>query len=241
MLYDLRISPEQLHAAGEWVEHQRGEQFADVELVLLTDGVLAVEQGDDNAAWDRDGNSRDEVFQTDGPLVSRREGLQAQPVSVHVVEVFERTDGTYVFADLDDAKAFEATVNGDGNLSQGAACYRTEETVCDHAVALKLIGAEHEATSEAEAASLENGTPVTTYAWKKGEDAPYPDKLECVEYTVYPTDLDEFGAKIDIPGAVPSKRKLWVGLDPDVGAVNVDAGRERLESEGWEVTDWGAA
>src|SRR3954468_8067125 len=30
---------------------------------------------------------------------------------VHVVDVNERTDGAYVFADLDDARAFEATIN----------------------------------------------------------------------------------------------------------------------------------
>jgi hypothetical protein len=33
-------------------------------------------------------------------------------------------------------------------------------------------------------------------------------------------------------GAVPG--------DYSVGCVNVDAGRERLEDLGWEVTDWGA-
>jgi hypothetical protein len=154
---------------------------------------------------------------------------------VHVVNVEERTDGYYVFTDLEDAQAFEATVNGDRDLSLNSACYRTEEVVCDHAGALKLIAAECEATPEAEAASLETGTPVATHAWRKGEDAPYPDKLECVEYVCYAGDSEEGD------GQRPTKVSLWVGLNPDNGSVNVDAGRERLESEGWEVTDWGAA
>jgi hypothetical protein len=151
---------------------------------------------------------------------------------VQVVNVEERTDGYYVFADLDDARAFEATVNAsDPPTFVVSRCYRTEEVVCDHADALKLIAAECEASAEAEVASLESGVPVTTHAWKRGEDAPYPEKLETVEYTVYPTG----------GGDGPHKIVLWVGLNPDNGSVNVDAGRERLESEGWEVTDWGAA
>jgi hypothetical protein len=154
---------------------------------------------------------------------------------VQVVNVTERTDGFYVFADLDDAKAFETTVNGDRDVSLGSACFRTEEVVCDHADALKLIAAECEASEEAIAFSLESGVPIATRAWKKGESAPYPDKLLGVEYTVYTA-----GGKED-DGQRPRKRFLWVGLDPEVGAPNVDAGRERLESEGWEVTDWGAA
>src|SRR4051812_25367914 len=60
---------------------------------------------------------------------------------VHVVDVFDRTDGTYAFADLDDAIAFEATVNG-GSVSTGSLCYRTEEVICNHADALKLIASE---------------------------------------------------------------------------------------------------
>jgi hypothetical protein len=98
--------------------------------------------------------------------------------------------------------------------------------------------AECEATRRPIAFSLESGTPVATHAWKKGEDAPYPDKLECVEYTVY-TDRGRQGGHSR--RSAEQAFKLWVGLDPEVGAVNVDAGRERLESEGWEVTDWGAA
>jgi hypothetical protein len=154
---------------------------------------------------------------------------------VQVVEVHDRDDGTYVFADLDDARAFEATVNGVSDVSLSSACYRTEETVCDHADALKLIAAECEASAEAEAASMESGTPVATHAWRQGEDAPYPDKLEAVDYVVYRPD----GGEGD--GQKPRKTTLWVGLHPEMGCVNIDAGRERLESEGWEVTDWGAA
>jgi hypothetical protein len=56
-----------------------------------------------------------------------------------------------------------------------------------------------------------------------------------VEYVVYQPD----GGEGD--GQKPRKTTLWVGLHPENGSVNVDAGRERLESEGWEVTDWGAA
>jgi hypothetical protein len=72
--------------------------------------------------------------------------------------------------------------------------------------------------------------PTTDRAYKRGEDA--PDGLECVEYTVYPKGSEEGD------GTPARKRLLWVGLHPDVGCVNIDA---RLESEGWEVTDWGAA
>jgi hypothetical protein len=162
---------------------------------------------------------------------------KAGPASefVHVVEVHDRDDGTYVFADLDDARAFETAVNADANVEYAARCFRSETPVCDRADALKLIAAECEASAEAEAASLESGTPVATHAWRKGEDAPYPDKLEAVEYVVYQPD----GGEGD--GQKPRKTTLWVGLHPENGSVNVDAGRERLESEGWEVTDWGAA
>jgi hypothetical protein len=161
---------------------------------------------------------------------------------IHVVEVSERGDGTYVFADLDDARAFEATVNaGDLPTFVVPSCSRSEQVVCDHTLALKLIAAECEATPEAEAASLESGVPVATHAWKKGEDAPYPDKLEAVRYVVYPTDLDKFGQRILRTAGPRREIVLWVGLDTEMGCVNADAGRERLESEGWEVTDWGAA
>jgi hypothetical protein len=161
------------------------------------------------------------------------EALSERATSVHVVDVHDRDDGTYVFADRGDAKAFEATVDSQPFGSE-ASCFRREEVVCDHADALKLIAAECEAGPEAEAASLESGTPVATHAWKKGEDAPYPDKLEAVEYTIYPTaEGDE--------NLIPGKVVLWVGLHPEMGCVNVDAGKDRLEAEGWEVTDWGAA
>lgn len=161
--------------------------------------------------------------------------LAEKTAYVHVVDVFDRTEGTYVFANLDDAAAFEATVNGDRAVSMGSACYRTEEPIFDdRADALKLIAAECEATSEAEAASLESDTPVAMYAWKKGDDAPYPDKLLCVEY--YATASEQTDED-----AIPRAIRLWVGLNPENGSVNVDAGRERLEAEGWEVTDWGAA
>jgi hypothetical protein len=75
--------------------------------------------------------------------------------------------------------------------------------------------------------------PVTDKAYARGEDA--PEDLLCVEYVVYPADSEEGD------GERARKRCLWVGLDPDVGAPNVDAGRERLEAEGWQVTDWAAA
>lgn len=84
---------------------------------------------------------------------------------VNVVEVHEHSDGTYVFADLDDARAFEATVDaGDPPTFVVPSCSRIEEVVCGHADALKLIAAECEATPEAEAASLESGVPVAAHA-----------------------------------------------------------------------------
>jgi hypothetical protein len=153
----------------------------------------------------------------------------ASTAFVQVVEVHDRDDGTYVFADLDDARAFETTVSSQPFGSE-ASCYRSETSVCDHADALKLIAAEYEASAEAEAASLESGTPVTTHAWRKGEDAPYPNKLEAVQYICHA-----------VGGHLQRKIVLWVGLHPDNGSVNIDAGRERLEAEGWEVTDWAAA
>jgi hypothetical protein len=64
--------------------------------------------------------------------------------TVHVVEVFGRSDGTYVFADFDDAVAFEKAVNGDSDTSMGARCIRQEEVVCDHELTLKLIEGERE-------------------------------------------------------------------------------------------------
>lgn len=73
----------------------------------------------------------------------------------------------------------------------------------------------------------------TDRAYARGEEA--PDGLEAVEYVVYPASSEEGD------GARPRKITLWVGAHPDQGHVNVDAGRERLESEGWQVTDWGAA
>jgi hypothetical protein len=70
------------------------------------------------------------------------------PDYVHVVEVLGREDGTYVFADLDDARAFEETVNGDPTAGASRRCFRHEEVVCDHADALKLIEAEREEVDE---------------------------------------------------------------------------------------------
>lgn len=60
---------------------------------------------------------------------------------VHVVEVFDRADGIYVFADHDDAVAFAAAVDGDSTSTR---CFRREEAVCNHEDALKLIESEKE-------------------------------------------------------------------------------------------------
>lgn len=63
---------------------------------------------------------------------------------VHVVEVFDREDGIYVFADVDDAIAFEEAVNADVDTSTGSRCFRREEVVCNHDDTLKLIESERE-------------------------------------------------------------------------------------------------
>jgi hypothetical protein len=70
--------------------------------------------------------------------------LIARPQFVHVVEVFDRTDGIYVFADPDDAKDFEDAVNGDRDVSLGSNCSRNEEIVIQHADAHVVIDAERE-------------------------------------------------------------------------------------------------
>jgi hypothetical protein len=75
--------------------------------------------------------------------------------------------------------------------------------------------------------------PVTEQAYRAGE--PAPDGLEAVEYTVVRAESEE------ADGWMRRKIVLWVGLHPDMGCVNIDAGRERLEEEGFEVLDWGAA
>jgi hypothetical protein len=161
-------------------------------------------------------------------------GALAEPrMFVHVVDVRGRDDGIYAFADPEDAQAFEATVNADADTAMGSNCWRTEEAICGRDDALKLIAAECEASPEAERESLNSGIPVATRAWAEGEDAPYPDKLKAVKYVCYRTDEDESDK--------PWTFTLLVGLDPEYGAPNVDAGRERLEAEGWEVTDWAAA
>jgi hypothetical protein len=68
--------------------------------------------------------------------------MSQQQQEIYVVNVVDRTDGVYVFANHDDAVAFEAAVNDSSGLQ--SACYRTAEVVCDHAGALKLIAAEAE-------------------------------------------------------------------------------------------------
>jgi hypothetical protein len=75
-------------------------------------------------------------------------------------------------------------------------------------------------------------TPITNDAYRRGE--PAPEGLLAVEYTVYPDWSEEDD------GVQPRTITLWVGLCEE-GAPNVDAGRERLEEEGWQVSDWGAA
>jgi hypothetical protein len=81
------------------------------------------------------------------PITGQMSGMPAAipaNATVHVVEVFDRTDGVYVFAEHDDAVAFEDAVNGDHDTSLGSLCSRHEEVVCDHELALKLIEAERE-------------------------------------------------------------------------------------------------
>lgn len=91
-----------------------------------------------------------------------------------------------------------------------------------------------DATEQARASSAESGVPVSTQAWKRGEEGA-PEKLLAVEYTVYT------GGSQEGDGERPRKITLWVGLDPDQGAPNVDAGSERLQAEGLQVSDWAAA
>jgi hypothetical protein len=80
------------------------------------------------------------------------------------------------------------------------------------------------------AESREHDIPVTDHVWTRNEAA--PNKLLGVEYTMYPLG--------DPESARARTRTLWVGLDPMSGGPNVDAGRARLEREGWEVTEWAA-
>jgi hypothetical protein len=96
----------------------------------------------------------------------------------------------------------------------------------------QAAGLEHEPSKEAIESWRESQVPILTTAYTRNE--PAPENLLCVEYTFYSADSEEGD------GERPKKRKLWVGLDPDHGAPNIDAGRERLEEEGWEVTEWGA-
>lgn len=68
------------------------------------------------------------------------------PTYVHVVEVFGR-DEVYLFADLDDAIAFEEAINAGHNGYDGTVwyrCSRREEIVCDHETTVKLIESERE-------------------------------------------------------------------------------------------------
>lgn len=67
MLHDLRITAEQLHAAGEWVADNRGENFAAVEL-LADDRMLLISQGDDRAAFDTDGSPGSDEYLAAAPL-----------------------------------------------------------------------------------------------------------------------------------------------------------------------------
>jgi hypothetical protein len=76
--------------------------------------------------------------------------------------------------------------------------------------------------------------PVTDKAYARGEEA--PEDLLCVEYVVYPADSEEGDRRAGFLAHACGSG--WIS---DVGAPNVDAGRERLEAEGWQVTDWAAA
>jgi hypothetical protein len=84
------------------------------------------------------------------------------------------------------------------------------------------------------ALEIESDVLISDRAFKRGEKTP-GGELFAVDYTVYSNESEEGD------GERPRIITLWVGLDPDIGAVNVDAGRALLESDGWQVTDWGAA
>ena len=94
-----------------------------------------------------------EAFRAHGKAVWTRRGIAValaaayaveQSPPVHVVEVFDRTDGIYVFADLDDAIAFEDAVNRDSDTTFESRCFRREEVICNHEDTLKLIESERE-------------------------------------------------------------------------------------------------
>lgn len=68
MLYDIRITPEQLKAAADWA---LGLHMADVEL-YADDRMLIAEQGDERMAWDTGGEPASEEYLAICPL-DRRE------------------------------------------------------------------------------------------------------------------------------------------------------------------------
>jgi hypothetical protein len=92
-------------------------------------------------SWEPDCSAKSMLAKLDNELLLARR----RPKNVHVVEVFDRTDGTYVFASHDDAVAFEeAVINAGHDVSLGSRCLRREEVVCDHADTLKLIESERD-------------------------------------------------------------------------------------------------
>jgi hypothetical protein len=71
MLYDIRVTPQQLKQLGEWVEVDIDHPAGDVELVV-DDRMLLAEQGDDRMAWDTDGSPASEEYLAAAPLDPRR-------------------------------------------------------------------------------------------------------------------------------------------------------------------------
>ena len=68
MQYDIRVTPEALKAAADWIV--AGENMAEVEIVV-DDRMLLVEQGDERNAWDTGGEPASEDYLANAPLDRR--------------------------------------------------------------------------------------------------------------------------------------------------------------------------
>lgn len=105
------------------------------------------------------------------------------PQTVYTVDVLQREDGLYVFANENDAQRFEEAVNGDEDTAYGSSCYRSTQTVVSDAETVaKLIASERDPDDERAAILHGIAWPIRTdgcdppegWSWVERDDD-YPD------------------------------------------------------------------
>lgn len=89
MLYDIRVTAEQLKAVAEWSEI--GDDFAMIEL-QVDDHMLLAEQGDERIAFDTNGEAGSEEYLAVAPIYRKLDDERAPLKSIQAIVDYNWTD-----------------------------------------------------------------------------------------------------------------------------------------------------